>query len=170
MKIVEGVIKKSVRQLTMGIDKTGFVSHRDVVLKRHFRFEKAAKKIFSKKNSMYFAIWWAFKKLDIYRNVQSHVRISGIFSDNFIRAQFFVIYHSAGSFSKENHVRLSGRTALCWSLTLLIYWGHERRLQTWKGGLVLQFLRVNIKKMMVSSENARKVIEKRRRYVFLYCL
>ena len=41
----------------MGIDKTGFVSHRDVVLKRHFRFEKAAKKIFSKKNSMYFAVW-----------------------------------------------------------------------------------------------------------------
>ena len=97
----------------MGIDKTGFVSHRDVVLKRHFRFEKAAKKIFSKKNSMYFAIWWTFKKLDIYRNVQSHVRISGIFSDNFIRAQYFVIYHGAGSFSKENHVRLSGRTALC---------------------------------------------------------
>ena len=31
---------------------------------------------------------------------------------------------------------------------------------------MLQFLRVNIKKMMVSSENARKVIEKRRRYVF----
>ena len=29
----------------------------------------------------------------------------------------------------------------------------------------MQFLRVNIKKMMVSSENARKVIEKRR-YVF----
>ena len=129
MKIVEGVIKKSVRQLTMGIDKTGFVSHRDVELKRHFRFEKAAKEIFSKKNSMYFAIWLAFKKLDIYRNVQSHVRISGTFSDNFIRAQYFVIYHSAGSFSKENHVRLSGRTALCWSLSLLRAWKETTNLE-----------------------------------------
>ena len=129
MKIVEGVIKKSVRQLTMGIDKTGFVSHRDVELKRHFRFEKAAKEIFSKKNSMYFAIWLAFKKLDIYRNVQSHVRISGTFSDNFIRAQYFVIYHSAGSFSKENHVRLSRRTALCWSLSLLRAWKETTNLE-----------------------------------------